>query len=226
MASEALELIPYALIAAASPLGLAATLTVLRTGRAQALRVAAGVVVGQLLACGVLVAIGVIIVQPQRAKRPYVEMALEVGLGVALLVFGLIVRRRPQRAESPSGRSKQILERLGRVRGVTAFFAGLALGIGGPKRLVLTSLASASITAAGLDVPGEGLLVLWYSVLATAVVWVPVVAAVIVGQPALDGVEGALQWLARHRRPVTFYSSLVISIFLIAHGLLLLVGQA
>jgi len=167
MASEALELIPYALIAAASPLGLAATLTVLRTGRAQALRVAAGVVVGQLLACGVLVAIGVIIVQPQRAKRPYVEMALEVGLGVALLV-----------------------------------------------------------TAAGLDVPGEGLLVLWYSVLATAVVWVPVVAAVIVGQPALDGVEGALQWLARHRRPVTFYSSLVISIFLIAHGLLLLVGQA
>jgi len=84
MASEALELMPYALIAAASPLGLAATLTVLRTGRAQALRVAAGVVVGQLLACGVLVAIGVIIVQPQRAKRPYVEMALEVARGIGV----------------------------------------------------------------------------------------------------------------------------------------------
>jgi hypothetical protein len=107
---------------------------------------------------------------------------------------------------------------------VTAFLAGLALGIGGPKRLILTSLASASITAAGLGVPGKGLLVLWYSVLATAVVWAPVITAVIVGQPALDGIEGALHWLARHRRPVTFYSSLVISIFLIAHGLLLLVG--
>jgi hypothetical protein len=54
----ALHLIPYAFVASASPLGLAATLTVLRTGRIQALGFAIGVLTGQLVACGVLVLIG------------------------------------------------------------------------------------------------------------------------------------------------------------------------
>jgi len=40
---------------------------------------------------------------------------------------------------------------------VTAWGIGLLLGIGGPKRLVLTALASASITAAGITGSGRGL---------------------------------------------------------------------
>jgi hypothetical protein len=78
VASEALELIPFAVIASASPLGLAAALNVLRAGRAQALAVATGVVAGQILACGTLVAIGAAVVQPQREKRPQVEGMLEI----------------------------------------------------------------------------------------------------------------------------------------------------
>jgi hypothetical protein len=226
MASEAFNLVPYALIACASPLALTATIAVLRTGRAQALGVAAGVVAGQLLACSILVAIGAALVPPDTEKRPHVEAVLEIGLGIALLTLGLVVRRRPPRPEPQSGRSHQILERLGRVRGVTVFLAGLTLGVGGPKRLVLTSLASASITAASIGGASKGALVLWYSILATAVVWVPVLAVVLVGQPAFDGIDGALDWFSRHRRSVTFYSLLVVSTFLIVHGVLLLIQQA
>jgi hypothetical protein len=222
----ALDLIPYAVIAAASPLALAATLTVLRAGRAQSLGVAAGVVAGQLLACSILVAIGAALLQPDTEKRPYVEGVLEVGLGVTLLAIGLVVRRRPQRPEPQTSRSHKILERLGRVRGLTALLAGLALGVGGPKRLLLTGLASASISAAGLDTARKSALVLYYSVLATAVVWLPVLTAVIVGQPAINGLDRALDWLTRHRRTVTFYSLLIVSTFLIAHGALLLIRQA
>ena len=56
--STALHLVPYALLAAMSPLGLAAAVAVMRAGRLGAATFAAGVVAGQLAACGLLAAIG------------------------------------------------------------------------------------------------------------------------------------------------------------------------
>lgn len=221
MTSAALSLIPYALVAAASPLGLAATLTVLRTGRLQALGLAIGVVAGQLLACGVLVLIGAASIG-HRPKRPNVEAVVELLLGVGLLVLALRIHRRPPRTEHDSDRSREILDRLGRVRFMTDVAAGLALGVGGPKRLVLTALASASITAAGVSGAHEAALVLWYGALATAVVWVPVLAALVLGERAVNALDAAFQWLSRHERAVTFSVLLAIGAFLVAHGIYLL----
>ena len=206
MANAALSLILYAFVAAASLLGLAATLTVLRTGRAQAFGLASGVVLGQLLTCAVLVLIGAASVN-HRMKRPVVEGVLELVLGVALLVLASVIHHRPQQANPDSGRSEQILDRLRRVHGTTAFAAGLALGVGGPKRLVLTGLAAASITAAGVDGAAEAALVLWYCALATVVVWAPVLAELVAGERAVDNADGAFQWLARHHRPMTVLRS-------------------
>lgn len=222
MTTAALSLIPYALVAAASPLGLAATLTVLRTGRAQALGLAAGVVIGQLLACAALVLIGVASVG-HRPKRPHVEGVLELAVGVSLLVLALVVHRRPDRAEAESVRSRQILDRLRRVRVATDFVAGVALGVGGPKRLILTGLASASITAAGVTGGQDLVLVLWYCALATVVVWAPVLAAIVMGERAVDLLDRGFRWLTRHQRPVTVSVLLVVGAFLVAHGLALLV---
>lgn len=222
MTNAALSLILYAVVAAASPLGLAATLTVLRTGRAQALGLATGVLLGQLLTCGVLVLIGSASVD-HRMKRPVVEGVLELVLGAALLVLASVIHRRPQQAHPDSGRSQQILDRLRRVHGTTAFAAGLALGVGGPKRLVLTGLAAASITAAGVDGAGEAVLVVWYVALATIVVWAPVLAEIVAGERALDRVDAAFRWLGRHHRPVTVLALLIVGFFLAAHGLVLVV---
>jgi Sap, sulfolipid-1-addressing protein len=220
----ALTLILYALVAAASPLGLAATLTVLRSGRVQALGLAAGVVLAQLVTCGVFVLIGTASVN-HRTKRPIVEGVLELALGAALLVLASAIHHRPRRANPDSGRSSQILDRLHRLHGTTAFAAGLALGVGGPKRLVLTGLASASITAAGVDGAGEAALVLWYSALATIVVWAPVLAVVVSGDRVIDRIDSAFRWLARHHRPVTVWALLIVGFFLMGHGLLLLVDH-
>jgi Sap, sulfolipid-1-addressing protein len=222
VANTALSLILYAFVAAASPLGLAATLTVLRTGRAQALGLASGVVLGQLLTCGVLVLIGAASVD-NRTKRPIVEGVLELALGAALLVLASVIQHRPQRAHPDSGRSRQILERLQRVHGTTVFAAGLALGVGGPKRLVLTGLAAASITAAGVGDTKEAALVLWYCALATVVVWAPVLAEIVAGERAVDKADAAFRWLARHHRPVTVLALLVVGFFLVGHGLVLIV---
>ena len=49
--------------------------------------------------------------------------------------------------------------------------AGLLLGIGGPKRLVLTALAATTITTSALNDSGEAALVVLYVALATALVW-------------------------------------------------------
>jgi len=220
--NAALSLILYAFVAAASPLGLAATLTVLRTGRAQALGLASGVVLGQLLTCAVFVLIGTASVN-HRTKRPVVEGVLELALGAALLVLASVIQHRPQQAHPDSGRSQQILDRLRRVHGKTAFAVGLALGVGGPKRLVLTGLASASITAAGVDGAGEAALVLWYCALATIVVWAPVLAELVAGKRAVDKADGAFHWLSRHHRPVTVWALLIVGVFLVGHGLVLIV---
>jgi hypothetical protein len=223
--SAALQLIPYAFIAAASPLGLAATLTVLRTGRVQALGFAVGVLAGQLAACEVLVLIGTASFG-QRTKRPYAEGVFELLLGIAVLALAWRLHHRPEAAEPDSGRSQRILERLERVHATTAVVAGLALGVGGPKRLILTGLAAASITAASLDGTRDAALVLWYGALATVVVWAPVLAAILIGQRAVDSLNGAFAWLTRHRRPVTIGVLLVVGPFLVIDGVALLVNGA
>jgi hypothetical protein len=223
--SAALYLIPYALVAAASPLGLAATLTVLRAGRVQALVLAVGVVAGQLLTCAALVLIGTASVS-HRTKRPHVEGVLELLVGVALLVLAFRVRRRPARIEPEGGGSRKFLDRLERVRLTTDLVAGLALGVGGPKRLVLTALAAASITAAGLEGGKEAALVLWYGGLATVVVWAPVLAAILLGDRAVDLLDRGFRWLTRHQRPVTVCVLLVVGAFFVADGLALLLAQS
>lgn len=226
MTSAALYLIPYALVAAASPLGLAATLTVLRTGRVQALVLAIGVVAGQLIACSVLVLIGAASIS-HRTKRPNVEGVLEVVVGLALLLLALRLHRRPA-AEKPkpnSRRSGEFLERLGRVRLKTDLVAGVALGIGGPKRLVLTALAASSITAAGLNDASQVALVLWYCALATAVVWAPVLAAILLGDRAVDLLDRGFGWLTRHQRGVTISVLLLVGAFFLGHGIALLVAH-
>ena len=225
MTSAALYLIPYALVAAASPLGLAATLTVLRTGRVQALVLAIGVVAGQLLACAVLVLVGAASVS-HRTKRPYVEGVLEVLVGLALLLLAFRMIRRPVAVEPGTGRSKQFLDRLGQVRLKTDFVAGFALGIGGPKRLVLTALAASTITAAGVNGATETVLVLWYCGLATVVVWAPVLGAILLGDRAVDLLDRGFRWLTRHQRAVTVSVLLVVGAYFAGHGLALLVTQS
>ena len=221
--SAAAHLIPYALLAALSPLGLAATLAVMRTGRLKALGFGAGVVLGQLLACVALVALGAV-TTPNRTKAyPTVDGALQLGLGLVLLCLALMTYRRPATPRhAASGRSQAALDRLQHVHFMTASAAGLLLGIGGPKRLVLTGLAAASITASGITGAHEEILIGWYVFLATALVTFPVLAYLLLGNWVVDGLDEALKWLARHRRPATVVALAVIGAALVVSGLTLL----
>ena len=223
MLSAAVHLIPYALLAALSPLGFAATITVMRSGRLKALGFALGVVVGQLLACSALVTVGAITTPDRSKAHPTLEGLLELGLALVLLSYAAAVHRRPERAHRPSnGRSKAALERLQRVHVVTASVIGLLFGIGGPKRLVLTALASASIAAAGITGLNEAALIGWYGLLATVLVWLPVLGYLLLGNRAVTTLDAAVEWLARHRRPATVYVLVIVGVALLISAAALL----
>ena len=225
MLSEAAHLIPYALLAALSPLGFAATITVIQTGRLRALGFAVGVVLGQLVACAILVLIGGASIPSREKSHPTFEGLLELGLGISLLCLAVVVLRRPAgvaHAPGGSGRSKEILERLAHVRAFTALAAGLLLGIGGPKRLVLTALAAASIAAEGVSSSNQAALTLWYSALATVVIWLPVLGYLLFGKWAVSRLDRGLEWLTRHERPVTVSALVVLGLVLLANAAALL----
>jgi Sap, sulfolipid-1-addressing protein len=222
---EAAHLIPYALIAALSPLGFAATLAVMRTGRVRAFGFGVGVVLGQLFACSVLVVVGGASIPSRETAHPTFEGALELALGITLLCLAVATYFRPSSSRpsaGPGGRANELLERLGHVRALTVLFAGVLLGIGGPKRLVLTALASASISASGVTGSNEAALVVWYSALATVLVWLPVLGYLLLGTRAVTRLDRALEWLTRHRRPMTVGALLVIALVLIGDAATLL----
>jgi hypothetical protein len=204
-------------------LGFAATLAVMRTGRLKAFGFGLGVVLGQLIACAALVAIGAA-ATPHRTKAyPTFGGLLEVGCGIALLCVAVAVHRRPTIASASSGgRSQAALDRLQRVHVMTASAIGLLLGIGGPKRLLLTCLASASITATGKTGSNELVLVGWYTFLATSLVWFPIVAYLLIGEWAVTRLDASLAWLGRHRGPLVTYAIAFVGGVLVVDGLLLL----
>jgi Sap, sulfolipid-1-addressing protein len=221
--SAAVHLIPYAVIATLSPLGFAATITVMRSGRLKAIGFALGVVLGQLLACAVLVAVGAIATPHRSKSHPTVEGLLELGLAIALLSYASVVYRRPETPRRRSnGRSKAALERLERVHVATASAVGLLFGIGGPKRLVLTALASASIAASGITGSNEAALILWYGLLATVLVWLPVLGYLLLGNRAVTTLDAAVEWLPATAARATVYVLVVVGVALLVSGVRLL----
>lgn len=223
MFRTALYLIPYALIAAVSPIAFAATLTVIASGRLKALGFGIGFVAGQILICSVLVFIGSVTIPNRTAHYPTVQGLAEVGLGIALLWLALRVRHRPPAPKPTSGsRSQLILDRLGRLHVFTALLAGLALGIGGPKRLVLATLASGSITESGTPYSEEAALIGWYTVIATVLVWAPVLVFMLFGKRAVDELDAARRWVVKHQRQATFYPLVVVGVALIVAGVVVL----
>jgi hypothetical protein len=224
MFRAALYLIPYALIAAVSPLAFAATLTVIASGRLKALGFGVGFVTGQIVICSVLVFIGTATVPSHQSNYPTVQAVVELALGVALLWLAVTVRRRPPATTQNAGtRSRAVLDRLGRLHVFTALLAGLVLGIGGPKRLVLAALASASITESGTPSSEEAALIGWYTVIATALVWAPVLVFMVFGKRAVDELDVARRWLAEHQRQATFYPLVFVGILLVLAGAVVLV---
>jgi hypothetical protein len=66
------------------------------------------------------------------------------------------------------------------------------------------------------------LLIAWYGLLATVLVWLPVLAYLLFGNWAVAKLDTALKWLNRHRRPATVYTLVIVGLVLFVDALRLL----
>jgi hypothetical protein len=115
------ELFLYALVATLSPFGLAATLTVIASGRLKSLLFAIAFVVGQGVACALVVAFDASLLPSRDHDNTVLRGALELAFGVALICLAVVYRRRSFPGNlSSTDRSPQLLERLRRLRPSTA----------------------------------------------------------------------------------------------------------
>ena len=216
------EVLFYALAAAASALVLAATFVVIRSERPRTNGIAflSGFVFGTLIACGLGLALGQAAVSRFDSHETFKAVAT-VGLGLALLVVGhQTPQTRQAEPEVRSSRAAAIVGGLGNVGPAASFSMAGLLGFGGPKRLVLTFLAMASITEAGLrdivDIP----LVAGYVVVSTMLVSVPVGIVVVAGEHAATILARGQAWVSEHATALRKWVSLVVGGALVADGLL------
>ena len=225
MLHATIQVLLYGLLAGLSPLAFAATIAVTQTGRLKALGFGAGFVLAQLSTCALFVIAGVAVTGTTKSY-PGVQALLGGALAVLLVSVALQVRRRgPRHREGSSERTRALLERLGRLRFLTTILAGLVLGIGGPKRLVLTAFAATTITTAGLRDSGEVALVVLYVALATALVWGPVILFVLLGERAVALMKRAQAEVERRQPEVTVYALLLLAALLAIEAIGVLLSQ-
>lgn len=214
----------YALAAAASPLALTATFVAIRSARPRTNGIAflSGFLLGTAIACGLGLVLGRAAVE-RLDSHETLEAVLALLLGIVLLTFGLRARHESPGPETEGrSRASAILAGLGNVRPAAAFSMAGLLGFGGPKRLVLTFLAMASVSSLG-DVE-IGTLVVVYIAVATVLVWVPVGIVIVAGERAAVILTRGQFWLTEHAAALQVWLSIGIGAALVGDGLVRLLA--
>lgn len=211
----------YALIAAASPLVLTATLVVIRSEqpRTNSIAFLTGFVVGTTIAAALGLILGVAAAD-RLDSHETLEGVLALLIGVALVMAGLRERHSPARPETEAGRGAAIMARLSHVRPGAVLSVGLLLGFGGPKRLILTFLAMASLSQADLRGVMDLTLIVLYVAVATLLVSVPVGIVVIGGSRAAAIVARGESWLKSNAVLLRVWLTLGLGVALIIDALL------
>ncbi len=219
------EVLFYGLAAAASALVMSATFVAIRSERPRTNAIAflSGFVTGTVVACGVALALGQVTVE-RIGDHDTFRAALTLAFGLALLVVGLRARTARPRSEPRSSRANAVLAGLRNVGPAATFSMAGLLGIGGPKRLLLTFLAMASATGTGLRDVVDVALVVGYVVVSTLFVAAPVGLVVLAGDRADVTFARGQSWLAEHADVLRVWLSLGIGSALVIDGLARLVS--
>ena len=220
---RATQILLYALVAGLSPLALLATLAALGSGRGRVERVPFGI--GFLLTQTTVLVLAIVLgsaATPNRERsHPTLAAALEIALGVLLLLFAARGRLNHEPQESPGeSKTKAILARLHHLRPVTAFSAGALLGVGGVKRLTITLFAGATIAIAGLIPAEQAGLAALYVVIASVLVWLPVAVYLVAGSRADAWTARTEAWIIDNEQGITAVSTAVFGLLLIGHALI------
>ena len=217
--SEFSRTLLYGLLAAASPVTLLAALASLGSGRGRStgLAFAGAFVLGQAAASFVAFCIGASFTEDDHSTA---VALIELVLGAALLVVarrgGTVLQPRQQ---AQPARTEALFGRLEQTGPAVAFGVGLPLGIGA-KRLAITIVAAGTVGVAGSSHAANFALGVMYVLVASMVVWLPVLLYLLLGARADVAVPRARAWIVTNERALTFWSAIVLGAFLILDGLI------
>jgi hypothetical protein len=216
-----LQVLLYALAAAASPLVAAATFLVIRSKRPRTNGIAflVGFLVGTAVACVLGLVLGEAAADGLDAHET-IKAALTLALGLALVAVGLRSRGSASPpTETGGSRARAILDGLANVGPAATLSMAALLGFGGPKRLVLTFLAMATVTNASLNDVAYGALVLVYFAIATLLVTVPMAIVIVAGERATEILTRGESWVTDHAVDLRVWLSLGFGAVLVVDGL-------
>jgi hypothetical protein len=222
----------YGILAGASALAAAAVVVVLRSehSRLHGIAFAIGFLAAQALVCVLALWLGTDSLPRTGSAHAVAEAIIQVLLGVALLVTAQRVRHpHPQPivprepgplAQKLRARQTAMLERIGALDTGPIVGAGALLGVGGPKRLLLTLLATAGIATAHVSRTERASLVVVYVLLATVLVWAPVLLAVVWGNRAGEWTATVQAWWKAHRATATFVPLVLFGAYFLVAGVI------
>ena len=216
MGQALLQLLPLALAAALSSVPITATIFILlsESRSRSGLAFLAGTVLGMFVAVVVATVLGQAL--PGRPRdHDALAAKLEIAVGVAMVVLGVVTLARRTRARG--GRGAGWLDQVGSFGMLPVFGIGLALNVR-PKAVLLAVAAGLAISKAHLALAENVVLTLVYTAIATSTVLVPVVATILFPhwmEPRLLAVKA---WIAVHSTAVGGVISILIGVFVIGVG--------
>ena len=211
------QLIPIALAAALSTVPITAALFILLSERrgTTALPFLSGWVIGTAAAV-TLAAVGVQAIPRRPRQLAGLVDNLEIVLGSALVLFGLVTLFRHRRHASAGGPSR--IEGIGSVGALAAFGIGLALNLR-PKALLLVAAAGLAISGAPRGVENAVLLIAVYTAIATSTVVAPTLATVLFPERMEPRLLAARDWISAHGAAVTGTVVILVGVVVLAAGI-------
>jgi Sap, sulfolipid-1-addressing protein len=151
--------------------------------------------------------------QPPRRGADPTTAVLEIMIGAALIVLGVVNLRRGERTGLP-----------GWLSAVDSFGALASFGVAvlldfRPKGLLLGIAAGLTLHAASVRPSQVGVLIVIYTVIATSTVVVPITASLIAQQKMEPKLIAARDWLAHNGRILTSSMMFMIGVVIIGAGL-------
>jgi len=211
------QLIPIALAAAVSTIPIMATILILVSDNRDqaAFPYSIGWVVGAAVFVTVATVAAEFLPEGRLRNRDAPVGALEIVIGGAMIVFGLLALRRRQ-AES-TGRMPRWLTRVDSLDSVPAFGLGLALNVR-PKALLLVAAAGLILRTASLDAEADVIAIAVYTAVATSTVVAPVLLTFLSPDRMRPRLQAARDWLTTHGHIVTALTMVVVGCLLLVVG--------
>lgn len=214
------QLIPIAVAAAVSSIPITATILILLSDRRD--EAAAPFLLGWVIGAAVFLTAATVVAQSLPHGRPRAHDTaigvLEILVGGALVLSGVVALRRQRSAGSGAARLPGWMDRVDSLRSGPAFGLGVVLNIR-PKALLLVAAAGLVLRSASLGLDGTAIAMAVFVGVATSTVVAPILLTLVSPERMSPRLGEARLWVATKGPALTAYTMVLIGSLILGLGL-------